>query len=417
MEPNANEPVVVTGIGVLASNGTGREEFWAALRDGKSGIRRITRFDPSGFDCQMAGELQTFNPEDFMRKAEVRRWHSHVHQAVAAAQLAADDSEIMSGGYPLERIATAVGTSVGTPDEHYMQYREHYESRDWRTMSKFASSATSAHSATAHVSARFKLRGPASTMGTGCSTSLDVLSWGVQQIRSGRADAAFVGATESPLTALNFSAFSALGILSTRNDDPESAMRPFDSSGDGLVLGEAAVCLILERQSFAKARGARILGAVSGYGFSSEGNNPILIEKEGEALSRAIDTALQHAGLGPADIDGVHGHGVALTMYDRGETNAYKRSFGAHAYRIPISATKAMTGQTYSVGGFLNVAGALMSINEGIMPPTLNLHEPLPECDLDYVPLRARRNEVDHVLITTLSFGGTHGAAVVSRAN
>lgn len=413
----ALDPIVITGLGVLASNGLGREAFWRALREGKSGIGIIDRFDPEGFDCHVAGQLWDFHPEDFMRKAEVRRWHSHVHQAVAAAQLAVDDSGILGAGYPPERIAAAIGTSVGAPDEHYLQYREDYETRGWRTMSKFASSATSAHAATAHVSARFKLQGPASTIGTGCSTSLDVLSWGMQQIRSGRADAAFVGATESPLTTLGFSAFSALGILSSRNDDPQSAMRPFDTTGDGLVLGEAAACLILERASNAKARGARILGQVSGYGFSSEGNNPILIEKDGAALSRAIDAALAHAGLRPQDVDAVHGHGVALTMYDRGETNAYKRSFGPHAYRIPISATKAMTGQTYSVGGFLNVAGALMTINEGIMPPTLNLNDPLPECDLDYVPLRARRNDVDHVLVTTLSFGGTHGAALVSRAN
>lgn len=414
---SANDPIVVTGVGVLASNGIGREEFWRALAQGRSGIGPVTRFDASEFECRIAAELKSFDPEDFMRKAEVRRWHSHVHQSVAAAQLAVDDSDIMSAGYPLERIATSIGTSVGSPDEHYLQYREQYESQNWRGMSKFASSASSAHSATAHVSARFKLRGPASTIGTGCSTSLDVLSWGVQQIRSGRADAAFVGATESPLTAMGFAAFSALGILSSRSDEPEQAMRPFDSSGDGLVLGEAAACMILERHSAATARGARILGTISGYGFSSEGSNPILIEREGEALSRAIDAALNHAGLQPTDIDAVQAHGVALTMYDRGETNAYKRSFGAHAYRIPVSATKAMTGQTYSVGGFLNVAGALMTLNEGIVPPTLNLHDPLPDCDLDYVPLRARRNEVDHVLVSTLSFGGTHGAVVVSRAN
>lgn len=417
MGSSANDPIVVTGIGVLASNAIGREEFWCALRQGKSGIAPITKFDPSEFECHIAGELKAFNPEDFIRKAEMRRWHSHVHQAVAAAQLAADDSEIMSAGYPLERIATAAGTSAGTPDEHFLKYREQYEAHGWRAISKFGTSASSAHSATAHVSARFKLRGPASTMSTGCSTSLDVMSWGWQQIRLGRADAAFVCATESPLTALNFAGFSALGILSSHKGAPEEAMRPFDTAADGLVLGEAAVCLILERQSYAESRGARILGVVSSYGFSSEGNNPMLIEKGGEALSRAIDTTLSRAGLQPSDIDAIHGHGVALTMYDRCETNAYKRSFGQHAYRIPISTTKAMTGQTYSVGGFLNIAGVLMSINEGVIPPTLNLHDPMPECDLDYVPLRARRNEVDHVLVTTLSFGGTHGAAVISRAN
>lgn len=410
------DPIVVTGVGVLASNGTGRADFWDALREGRSGIGPITRFDTAQYECHVGGELNDFDPHDFMRKAEVRRWHSHVHQSVAAAQLAVDDADFLKAGYPPERIATAIGTSAGVYDEEYMRHQKEYESYGWRAISRFATSATSTHSATAHVSARFQARGPATTMGTGCSTSLDVLRWGVEQIRRGDADAALVGATESPLTALAFAGFSALGILST-SDEPESAMRPFDASGDGLVLGEAACVLVLERESRAKSRGAPILGQISGVAFASEGRNPVLIEKDGAALSRAIADAVAGSGLESTDIDAVHGHGVALAMYDRGETNAYKQALGDHAYRVPISATKAMTGQTYAVGGMLNVAGALMTINQGIMPPTLNLHDPMPECDLDYVPLQARRNDVDHVLVTTLSFGGTHAAGIISRAN
>ena len=412
---SALDPIVITGVGVLACNGIGREAYWDSLRNGRSGIREVDRFDTSEFPCHIAGQLWDFNPEDFMRKGEVKRWHSHVHQSVSSAQLAVDEAELQNAGYDPDRMAVGFGTSVGPPDEHYLDYREAYEKTGWSSMYKFASSSTSAHAATANVSARFHLRGPATTIGTGCSTGLDVLSWGLHQLRTGSADMAVVGATESPITPLIFAMSAALGILTTHNDEPEKAMRPFDKTSDGLVLSEGAVALVLERASAAEARGARIFGVIAGYGSTGEGNNALLIDKKGVALSRAIETAIADAGMLPQDVDAAFCHEVGLSMYDKCEVNAFKAALGPHAYRIPISATKSMIGQAYAVGGLYSVVGALMTLDTGIVPPTMNLNDPAPDCDLDFVPLEARANDVRAAIVTALSFGGTHTAAIIKR--
>lgn len=414
---HALEPVVVTGIGVLACNGIGREAFWDALANGRSGIRTIDRFDPEPFPCRIAGQLWDFDPEDFMRKGEVKRWHSHVHQAIASSQLAMDDAEFEAAHYTPERVAVGFGTSVGTPDEHYMEHRDAFEMGGWKAMSRTASNGTSGHSATANVSARFHLRGPATTIASGCSTGLDVLNWGVRQIQSDLADAALVGATESPMTPLMFGAACALGILSEQNDNPAGAMRPFDKNGDGLVLSEGAVAVVLERATAAKERGAQIFGSVVGYGSAAEGNNALIIDKKGIALARAIESALSGAGMQPEDLDCACCHGVAIEMYDRSEVNGYKRALGDHAYRIPMSATKSMTGQAYAAGGFFSVAAALMTLSKGIVPPTINHDEPTDDCDLDFVPGLARTNDVHATLVTALSFGGTHTATILQKSD
>lgn len=410
------DPIVITGAGVLACNGIGRENFWEALEHGRSGIRFIDRFDTSRLPCKVAGQLWDFEPSDYLKKAEVSRWHRHVHQSLAATQLALEDAELESAGYHPERIAIGMGTSVGGPDEHYLKYRESYESADYKKLGKFASSASSGHAATATVSARFHLRGPATTIASGCATGLDLMNWGCTQIRAGMADVSVIGATEAPLTELTLASACALGITTHCEDEPGTAMRPFDQTGDGLALSEGAVVLVLERAQNARSRGAPILGEIAGYGAASEGSNPIVIDKEGKALARAISTALENSGMSSADLDCAHCHGVSLGMYDRSETNAYKIALGEYAYRIPVSAGKSMIGQAYSTGALYSVVGALMSLNTGVMPPTINHHEPYPDCDLDYVPLRARVNDIQTVLVTALSFGGTHGASVLRRA-
>ncbi len=407
--------VAITGLGVLACNGLGREAFWEALKAGRSGIRRVERFDASEFPCQIAGELWDFNPEDFMKKSDVKHWHRHVHQAVAGSSLAVKDSDLDKAAYEPDRIASGVGTSIGSPDEAYDSYMKAYETQGYRKVSRLASSAFSGHSATVHVSIDFGLRGPAITISSGCATGLDVLAWGVEQLRTGRADAAVVGATESPLFPLSFASACSLGILSKYNDEPEKAMRPFDRGRTGIVLAEGCVMLVLERAEAARARGARIYGYVAGFGSAADAANPLILDKTGAALSRAIQSALRDAGVSPNDIDHIQAHGVSLEMYDHCETNAYKRVFGRGAYRIPISAVKSMTGQAYAAGGLLGVASALLPMNEGVVPPTINLEDPDPLCDLDYVPQQARRNDVRTALVTSISFGGTHSAVVLRQ--
>jgi 3-oxoacyl-[acyl-carrier-protein] synthase II len=409
--------VVITGLGVLACNGLGREAFWKALEEGRSGIRLIKGFDASDLPCQIAGELQDFNPEDFLRKADVKNWNRHVHQSVASSKLAVEDGDFTNHGYDPERIAVGVGTSIGSPNEAYEGHMEALRTSGYKKISKLMSSSFSGHSATVHVSINLGLRGPAITIASGCATGLDVLAWGVGQIRSGRADAAVVSATESPVFPLSFASACSLGILSKHNSEPEKAMRPFNRYRDGIVLSEGAVTLILEREDRARARGARILAEVAGNGSAAEGSNPLILDRQGEALARAIALAMQDAGVTPNDIDHIQSHGVSLEMYDRCEANAYKLALGDAAYRIPISAIKSMTGQAYAAGGMLSVAGALMSLNRGVIAPTLNLEDPDPECGLDCVPLRCRLNDVQTAMVSAISFGGTHSVAVLRRVN
>jgi len=414
MDPRA---VVVTGFGILACNGLGREAFWDSLREGRSGIRRIERFDPSQFPCQIAGELWGFDANDYLRKADVKRWHRYVHQAVASARLAAEDATLKEAGYDPERVAVGFGTSAGAPDEYYMKYRESFEEGGWSNIDKLASSTSSGHAATANVSAALQARGPATTISSGCATGLDVISWGMTQLQRGLADAAVCGASEAPLTELTLAATCSLGILSKRNDEPTKAMRPFDRDSDGIVLSEGAGAVVLETAGHAVARGAPILAEVCGYGTAAEGQNPLILDKEGKALARAIKQALKDGGLLPEDIDGAACHGVSLPAYDRSETNAYKEALGKHAYRIPITACKSMTGQPYSAGGILNVGTALYALASGIVPPTINLDDPDPACDLDFVPRNARYNDIQAILVTAMSFGGTHGALVMRKRN
>ncbi len=413
MRPVTPQPAVITGIGVLACNGIGREAFWGALEAGRSGIRFIDRFDTSEMPCHIAGQLWDFNPLDFISKANHKRWHRAVHQSIAAAKLAIDDAGFEPCPYTNERVAVGVGTSVGNPDETYQHWMEVYKDKGWKHIDKLASTANSGHASTANVSAHFGYRGPAVTIASGCATGLDMLHWGREQIRQGLADAALVGATEAPLEELGFAGTCSLGILSQESSEPGTAMKPFDCRSDGLVLAEAAVVLVLERADHAQARGARILGEVAGCGSAAEGNNAIVLEREGGAVARAITAAVNDAGMRPEDIDCAHCHGVSLTNYDRCETHGYKLALGDHAYRIPITATKSMIGQAYSCGGLLSVAGALLSLDRGIVPATINHNEPDAECDLDYVPGLARVNDAKSALVTALSFGGTHAATVV----
>ena len=410
------EPVVVTGAGVLACNGMGLDSFWKAIVSGASGIRTVDRFDVENLPSKIAGQLWDFDPSDYLSKKVVDRWYRATHQAVVASILAVEDAEFASAGYDPERVAAGIGTSFGATDEMYHHNRRTFETQGWRGMDKLSSSATSDHAPTATVGSHFGFRGPAITIGSGCSTGIDMLAWGRKQVSSGLADAALIGATETPLNELLYASTCALGILSERNNDPDKAMRPFDAKSDGFVLSEAAVVLVLERASSARARGAKIYAEVAGCGASAEGRNPLILDKEGDALARAMEAALREAGVLPDELDCAQSHGVSVKMYDRCEASAYRKALGANAYRIPISANKSMIGQAYSVGGLLGVVCAMMSLKTGVVPPTINLETPDPECDLDFVPKESRLNDPASAIVTALSFGGTHTAAVLKRA-
>ena len=407
--------IVITGIGVLACNGLGRQAFWDAIANGRSGIRPIDRFDASEMSCQIGGQLWDFNPDDFMKKNIVRTWCRHVHQAIASARLAADDANLAGAGYAPDRIATGIGTSVGDPVEGYHEAMQAYESGGFKKVPRLSSSRFSGHSATVNVTIDLGFTGPAITISSGCATGLDSLEWGAEQIRRQRADAALVGATECPIFPLSFASGCSLGILSKRNNEPEKAMRPFDRNRDGIVLSEAAVCVVIEREDHARARGARVLAKLLGFGSAAEAFSALALDPEGKGLAEAIRLALKDAGATPADVDHVQAHGVSLEMYDRSETNSYKRALGERAYRVPISAVKSMAGQPYAAGGLLGLAAGTLALDNGCICPTLNLEDPDPECDLDFVPQRSRLNDVATVLDSAMSVGGTHSALLLGR--
>ncbi len=409
--------VVITGLGVLSCVGLGREAFWDSLEKGVSGIRPLTAFDASDLPCRIAGELWDFDPHDFMKKADVRRWYRHVHQALASARLAVEDSDLASAGYSDDRMSVAYGTSVGSPNEAYDEQQDAFKNHGYKKINRFGSTAFSAHSATVNLTIDFGMRGPATTISSGCATGLECLSWGVNLIKSGKADAVLAGATESPIFPMSYASACSLGILSKRNDEPDKAMRPYDEYRDGIVLSEGAAAVTLERADYAIARGARIYGEVWGTGSAAEGRNPLILEEDGLGLSRALQNTLDDAHLQPHEIDHIQAHGVSMAMYDRCETNAYKRVFGDYAYRMPISAVKSMIGQAYSAGGMLGLAAGLLALDRGVVTPTINLENPDPTCDLDYVAHEARLNDIDSAMITAMSFGGTHSAAVIGRFN
>jgi 3-oxoacyl-[acyl-carrier-protein] synthase II len=408
--------IVITGLGVLASNGLGRRAFWDAIANGRSGIRVIDRFDASELPCQIGGQLWDFNPEDFMKKSVVRTWCRHVHQAIASARMAAEDAELKTAGYDPERVATGIGTSIGDPVEGYRAANEAYESGGYKKMPRLASSKFTGHSATVNVSIDFGFKGPAITISSGCATGLDTIEWGAEQIRRQRADAALVGATECPIFPMSYASGCSLGILSKRNAEPEKAMRPFDRHRDGIVLGESAVSVVLEREDRARARGAPIFARLLGFGSAAEASSALALDPEGKGLAQAIRNALHDAGATPADVDHIQAHGISFEMYDRSETNSYKRALGEWAYRIPISAVKSMAGQPYAAGGLLGVAAGTLALENGCISPILNLEDPDPECDLDFVPQRARLNDVSTVLVSAMSFGGTHSALLMGRS-
>lgn len=409
--------VVITGLGVLACNGLGRKAYWEALEHGRSGIREIDRFDASELPCRIAGQLWDFRPEDFMKKSIVRTWGRHVLQAIASSRLAVEEAELQSAGYREDRVATGIGTSIGGPCEGYHEARVAFDAGGFKTLPRLASSKFSGHSATVHVSVDFGFRGPAITISSGCATGLDTVAWGVEQLVSGRADAAVVGATECPIFPMSLASGCALRILSKRNDEPGKAMRPFDRHRDGIVLSEASATVVLELADRAKARGAPVLAELAGYGSAAEAESALIMDPEGRGLARAITQAIERAGITPRDVDHIQSHGVSLEMYDRSETRSYKLALGDWAYRIPISAVKSMTGQPYAPGGLLGLGAALMALNAGVIAPTVNLEEPDPECDLDYVPEVSRYNDVRTVLVSAMSFGGTHSSMVLRRAS
>jgi 3-oxoacyl-[acyl-carrier-protein] synthase II len=410
--------VVITGIGVIAPNGIGKNDFWRSLIAGKSGIRRITRFDASKFRCQAAGEIHDFHPRDFARHRSSSAKGRFSEMAVAAARLAVDDAKLPENPGPL---GVCLGTSVqGNADVGESAHRKFLDS-GWQSLGSSASLEVAAHAAVSHVQTELRCSGPVMTVASACCTGVDTVAWGAEQIRNGTVRLAVVGAAEAPLSEFTFALFAADGFLSTWPGTPAEASRPYDLYRSGLVLSEAAGVLVIEDLEHATSRGAEIYAELLGYGSWSESQNTRdQYERYSQALQQAIVTAVSRSGIGLPDIDYVCAHGNSTKFDDKAEAAAHRAVFREHAYRLSVSSIKSMIGQPFSAGAVLQIATAALASSNNIVPPTINQETPDPDCNLDYVANKARGARVDYALVHGHSLGGavpgSHSAVVIGAA-
>jgi len=405
--------VVVTGLGLITPLGTGVEKTWNALCAGKSGVRRITKFDPSAHACQIAGEVTDFDPADCFEKKEIKKMDTFIHYAVGASQMAVDDAGLKVTPENADRVGVYIGSGIGGLQAIEAFHKVLLEKGPDR-VSPFFIPMVIINLASGQVSIRIGARGPNSCAVTACATGNHCIGDAFRLIQYGEADAMVAGGAEAAITPLGVAGFASARALSTRNDDPERASRPFDKERDGFVLGEGAGVLVLEELESARRRGARIYAEILGYGMTADAHHITAPPEDGHGAVQCMRRALQDAGLPPDAIGYVNAHATS-TMADRVETSAIKQVFGAHARRLAVSSTKSMTGHLLGAAGGVEAVFSVLAIHRGILPPTINQEVPDPECDLDYVPNVARRAEVRAVLSNSFGFGGVNACLIFSR--
>ena len=406
--------VVVTGLGMITPLGVGNEPTWQGLIEGRSGIGLITKFDVSAYPCRIAGEVRGFHAEDFIEKKEIKKSDTFIHYAVAASQMAFDDSGLDMAKEDPDRVGVIIGSGIGglpLIEETHTKLMERGPSR----ISPFFIPGLIVNLAGGHVSIRFGAKGPSSAPATACATGAHAIGDAMKIIRYDEADVMFAGGTEAVISPLAVGGFSAMRALSTRNDEPQRASRPWDLDRDGFVMGEGAGIVMLEEREHALARGAKIYCEITGYGMTSDAYHITSPSEDGDGMARVMGRALKDAGLQPSDIDYINAHGTSTNVGDKTETVAIKRLFGEQAYKVAISSTKSMTGHLLGAAGGIESAFAAKIVETGILPPTINYETPDPECDLDYVPNVARQAEITHVLSNSFGFGGTNATLIFSK--
>lgn len=410
--------VVVTGIGAVSPNGIGRETFWAATWQGKSGVRRIQSFDPSSFPVQIAGEVVDFDPLRYISEKDASNVSRVVPLAIAAAQEALADAGIDAARLTLEerrRIAVLLGSGGGGQEFVERQISLYY-SGHLRQCSVYTIPSATIGTLASEISMHFGLRGFSHVISTGCTSSTDAVGYAAQNIRCGMADGIVCGGADAPLSPLIMKGFTLMRIMTgSWNHQPERGSRPFSADRDGFVLGEGAWMFVLEDYEHARARGARIYGEIAGYGSTCEAYHRVRLEENGEEPARAMALAMEQAAIGPEQVDYVNLHGTSTVLNDRVETRALKLALGKRAYQVPSSALKSIIGHPQGACGAAGLAATLLAMRDRRLPPTLNLDVPDPECDLDYVPHRARSAEIEHAICNCIAFGSKNSALVVSR--
>lgn len=405
--------VVITGCGVISSLGQDSNTFWKNILAGKSGVSRIESFDTSNYATKIAAEVKDFNPEDFIDKKEVKRTDRFVQFGIAAAKLALQDAGLEITSENAERIGVYVGSGIGGL-RTFEEQLEILFTKGPRRVSPFFIPMMIANMASGVISIHTGAKGPNSAAITACATGTHAIGDAANIIRRGDADVMIAGGTEASIRPTGIAGFNAARALSTRNDEPERASRPFDAERDGFVMGEGAGVVILESLEHALARGANIIAEVVGYGMTGDAYHLTQPAPEAEGASRAMLAALKDAGLETNDVDYINAHGTSTEYNDRYETIAIKNTFGEHAYRLAVSSTKSMTGHLLGAAGGIETIICALALRDQILPPTINYENPDPDCDLDYVPNQARPAKVNVALSNSLGFGG-HNATIILR--
>jgi len=411
---NGARRVVVTGLGAVTPLGIGVRPTWDAVLAGRSGVGPITRFDASAFPTRFAAEVKGFRPEEFIEPREIRRMDLFIQYAMAAAAGAVEDAGLSVDEASADRVGVYMGTGLGGLST-LERYHEVYLKEGPRKISPFFIPMLITNLAPGHIAMKYGFKGPNITTTTACAASSHAIGEALVAIRRGACDVAVAGGTEATITPLGLGGFCSMKALSTRNDDPARASRPFDRDRDGFVMGEGAAILVLEEAEVARRRGARIYAEVCGYGASADAYHVTAPSPGGEGAARCMQAALADAGLRPEEVDYINAHGTSTPYNDATETMAIKTVFGDHARRVMVSSTKSMTGHLLGAAGALESLFCVLAIREGAVPPTINYTTPDPECDLDYVPNEARAARLRYVLSNSFGFGGTNSCLVFGR--
>jgi len=409
-----NRRVVVTGIGLVSALGIGTQETWAALLAGTGGVTRITKFDVSGYATQIAAEVKGFDPLAFIEKKDVKKMDLFIQYALAAAQSAMDDSrlEITSEN------ATGIGVYIGSGIGGFITIEREHEALlngGPRKVSPFFIPSAIINLASGQVSIRFGAKGPNSATCTACSASAHAIGDAYEIIKRCDADAMIAGGSEAAICPMSVAGFGQLRALSTRNDEPARASRPFDKDRDGFIIGEGAGVVILEELEHARRRGARIYAEIVGYGMSSDAYHMTAPSEDGDGARRVMAMAIRKAGIAPDQVDYINAHGTSTPYNDRLETLAIHNCFGDHARKLAISSTKSMTGHLLGGAGGLEAGITALAVQNQVVPPTINLDNPDPDCDLDYVPRQSRTMAITYALSNSFGFGGTNAALLFKR--
>jgi 3-oxoacyl-[acyl-carrier-protein] synthase II len=414
---NTNRRVVITGLGVVTPIGNDLDTFWRNLRDGVSGIGRIQAFDTSAFDCQIAGEIRDFEPKNYFKTPkDVRRTDRYTHLAMAAAKMAMEDSGLDLEKTDRKRFGAIVSSGIGglkTLEEQHTTLMTKGPSR----VSAFTIPMLISNMASGFISMEYGLQGPNLCIVTACATSNNAIGESWRIIKFGDADMFLAGGSEASIVAIGLAGFSSMKALSTRNDEPERASRPFDRDRDGFVMSEGAGIVVVEELEHAKARGAKIYCELTGYGLSADAYHMTAPPDTGEGAARAMQIALDHAGTRPNQVDYVNAHATSTGLGDIAETRALKTVFGDHAKKISISATKSMTGHLLGGAGAVEMAACALAIRDSVIPPTINLENPDPQCDLDYTPNVAKEKKVRIAINNSFGFGGHNATLVAAEYN